>query len=275
MTNGRQLDELGFGLDPMAAPLSYPGRPPGDPATLLLDDSLLRIRPAADPVGRWTMVDGEGSLDELLTRCGAAGTSDRHPVLAVGSNASPAQLHRKCTGAGLRPVVPVTAVTVRGVVAGVSAHVNRWGYLPATPVIEAESVSELFLIWLDEEQLAAMDRTEPNYRRMPVPAAHQVALPGDRLVPGCWFYVSRHGCLLGAAGEPRRLTDQRTLIAGLLDDVPELTGLVGPSIESWLVRTRDERLRDEVRGVLLRQGMVGRQEGLGAVAATTSTRVTP
>jgi hypothetical protein len=229
---------------------------------------LLKVLPSADPVGDWPVVEpavgGDEPLDDLLSRCGAAPLGARHAVLAVGSNASPTQMHRKFTTAGLRPVVPFTAVTVRGIIAGVSAHVNRAGYVPATPVLDSDTVSDLFLTWLDDEQLAAMDLTEPNYRRVRIPAGYPVSLPGGQAVAGCWFYVSRHGCLLGRDGLPRRLLDQTTLITSLLNDVPELAALAGPSPNNWIARTRTPDVRDRIRGVLHAAGMVRQQPELRA-----------
>jgi hypothetical protein len=98
-------------------------------------------------------------------------------VIAVGSNGSPAQLHRKLAGrTGV--LVPMTYVAVGGLVPGVSAHVSRPGYVPATPVLLPGATGRLVLLWLDDAQLAAVDATEPNYHRTALPAEVTVSLAG-------------------------------------------------------------------------------------------------
>ncbi|MCW2938479.1 MAG: hypothetical protein JWN00_1464 [Actinomycetia bacterium] len=219
----RTLKALGYTADPITAPLTYPGRALDGPAALLLDDSLFDLWPGATPTGRW-LVNGDevATLDDMLADAGAAPMSERHPVLAVGSNAAPAQLARKFSRAGVRPAVPITAVRVHGIAAGVSAHISRPGYIPAAPITVDGETSDLFVTWLDDAEVQAMDETEPNYHRVRLPAAYPVTLPGEQAVPDCWVYVSKHGCLLDRSGEPRRLVAQRELISALLGDFPEM-----------------------------------------------------
>lgn len=264
MSTRRPLDEPGWGPDPVAAPLSYPGRPPDGPASLLLDRSLLWVRPSGEPPGSWQVVEAGLPLDAMLSRHGAAPMAARHPVLAVGSNGSPAQLHRKFTGAGMRPTVPITAVRVEGLIAGVSAHVNRAGYLPATPVAVAGTVSDLWVTWLDDRQLTAMDATEPNYRRLRLPAGCQARLPCGRGLPGCYVYASRHGHLIHRDGSPRGLPGQVTLITELLAEVPGLSGPAGNDPREWVSRTAEPGVRERIRHELQAHGLV--REGFSSAA---------
>jgi hypothetical protein len=201
-------------------------------------------------------------LDRYLGASGGAPAASRTPVLAVGSNASPAQLQRKLINAGLRALVPVTAVSVRGLAVGVSAHVSRPGYLPATPIPSADAVSDLWILWLDEAELAAVDATEPNYDRVPLPDRYPVRLPTGQPVTRSSVYLSRHGYLLNEAGEPRRLTDQPTLISGLPAEIPALALLVGTSPQEWIEHTRDAAVRDAVREVFGSMGLVRRVKEL-------------
>ena len=242
---------------------------------LLIGTDVLTVRPlrAAAP-GEWLVMPagpdgpvqhaGTGrALDRVLREEAVAPVGQRTPVLSVGSNASPAQLRRKLASAGLRTVVPMTAVRAHGLAVGVSAHVSRPGYVPATPVADdPAAVSGLWVLWLDADAVLAVDGTEPNYQRIHVPSRYPIRLTSGGTVPGCSVYVSRHGCLAGSGGALRRLTDQATLISGLLADVPALTALAGATPTEWMRRTRDGRVRDAIRGLFRAAGIV-RDTGLG------------
>jgi hypothetical protein len=203
-------------------------------------------------------------LDEALRACGRPVMADRWPVLAVGSNASPAQIARKLAGR-VRAVVPMTYARVTGVTPGASAHVSGPGYVPAVPVLDPGASAELVVLWLDGEQLAAVDRTEPNYHRAQLPASVTVSLPGLGALR-CHLYAGRHGCLIDAHGAPVRPAGQRELLAGLLAASPGLARLTGARTpEAFVARTRsDPRLRDGVRRLWRHEGRVLDQPELTA-----------
>ena len=247
------LAALGLTRDPIGHPLAYPGRVP-EGSGLLAGDRF-RVLHGAD--GEWRLDDM--TLDEALRRAGGPIRADRHPVVAVGSNGSPAQIHRKLSGrADL--LVPMTYATVRGLVPGVSAHVSRPGYVPAAPMLVPGSVARLLVLWLDDAQLAVLDATEPNYRRLPLPDT--VTLDGGSPAD---LYAGRHGCLLDRRGQPFTLGGQAALLSALLADLPELgrlTGATGP--EEFVARVRrDPDLRERVRRLWRREGRVARPAGLG------------
>jgi len=254
------------GVDPLAAPLTYPGTPPWQPAVLVTDGAVLILQPRDDaPLGEWLLQADENTatgsspvrpgeaapreplLDQYLRDAGGLPAESLVPVLAVGSNASPAQVQRKLAIAGLPTRVPITAVRVRGLAVGVSAHVSRPGYLPATPVPAAAAESDLWVVWLDPAALVAVDATEPNYERIRLPARYPVRLTTGQPVTGCRVYRSRHGYLVNEAGEPRRLTDQPTLITALLAELPALSSLAGMSAQEWIEQTRDPAVRAAIR----------------------------
>ncbi len=304
VTNEPQSPDVeAVGIDPLTAPLTYPGLPPWRPAVVVTDAEVLSLQPLRDsPLGQWIVrpesgpssrsqgswltseltsltesgsETGRGStanvtgrsgepdrpLDTFLHEAGGPPAVARTPVLAVGSNASPAQVRRKMANAGLATQVPVTAVSVRGLTVGVSAHVSRPGYLPATPVPDSAAESELWVLWLDSVALAAVDATEPNYHRVRLPSRYPVRLTTGQPVADGWVYLSRHGHLLNAIGEPRRLTDQATLITALLAELPELQTLAGTSPEQWIERTRDPEVRGAVRDLFRSAGLVGSADG--------------
>ncbi|TMR33397.1 hypothetical protein ETD85_20075 [Nonomuraea zeae] len=161
----------------------------------------------------------------------------------MGSNAAPSQLRRKFLDHGVRPVVPMTLADAPGIAPGVSAHVSRWGYVPAAPLETPGETSTLYALWLDERQLAALDLTEPNYRRKPL--EHPVIIGGERLAPA-FAYEGRHGLLADAAGRPLRLGPQRALIQSLLDDSPALRHLCGDTPDAFVGNVGDESVRAAV-----------------------------
>ncbi|MFH8786357.1 hypothetical protein [Streptomyces roseoverticillatus] len=207
----------------------------------------------------------EPALDELLDRLGAARSGTRRPVLAVGSNASPAQLHHKLTLRGAGATVPMVPVQVRGIGIGCSAHIGLHGYVAAAPYAEPAARHTLVAGWLDPAQLAAVDETEFNYRRVWVPGgAFPMTLPSGEPLGGAYLYVSVHGVLADpATGRPRPGGgDQGALLTALLAASAELRALLGPGPERWVERARaDEAVRAEGRAVFHRAGWA-RPEGL-------------
>ncbi|MGW0803647.1 hypothetical protein [Nonomuraea sp. NPDC002799] len=233
-----------FEDDPISRPLTYPGRVPGT-SGVLVDDAYVPLRAApGGPPEEWRAgAEGAETLGALLARHGCAPLPERHVVVAVGSNAAPSQLLRKLTGHQVRPIVPMTLARVRDVAPGVSAHVSKWGYVPAAPIRTPGETSRLFALWLDERQLAALDLTEPNYRREPL--AHPITL--DRAVRlRAYVYTGRHGCLADGEGRPRRLTSQRALIQSLLDVSPGLRHLCGDTADDFVTNVQDDTVREAV-----------------------------
>jgi hypothetical protein len=246
--------------DPIAAPLTYPGAAPDSSAVLVTETHALPVRPSRTAaLGQWRVKLSTGeskALDEVLGERKAALTGDRVPVLAVGSNAAPAQIRRKLSTAGLAAAVPITAAIVDGLSVGVSAHVGKAGYIPATPVPDPLAKSQpMWVTWLAPEELRTVDETEPNYDRMHVPAACSIRLTAGQALSECWLYVSHHGYLIDRSGEPRKLTDQSGLISSLLAEMPVLTELAGTTPEEWISRARDQSTRDGIRDLFRSSGI--------------------
>ncbi|MEU9166415.1 hypothetical protein AB0D34_01145 [Streptomyces sp. NPDC048420] len=180
-------------------------------------------------------------LDRLLHE-------DRTPVLAVGSNASPGQLRHKMTEFGITSPIPMVRARVTGVDVGVSAHVSRMGYVSASPFDAPDAVRELFVIWLDAEQLTVIDASEGvplpngNYGRAWLPAPEvRVELPDGVTLPGVHSYVNRHGVLHDGTGAPRTHPGQRELLTELLVGSARLRELFGVTPEEFVVRARADR----------------------------------
>lgn len=215
-------------------PLTYPGMAPAD-SGLVEGDAFHPVAP--------------GELDARLTALRQPGLDHRQPVVAIGSNASPARLRGKFGRAGHDSVVlPMTRIRVHGLARGVSAHVSRFGYVPATPIAASGETARLFVIWPDPAQLSVIDATEPTYDRVRLDLEfdaddHEDVHAGRDL----HLYASKRGCLVDAYGNPRRLTGQRELIQSLLDESDAVRALAGPTHTHWLTAMRDRAARDRVR----------------------------
>jgi hypothetical protein len=117
--------------------------------------------------------------------------------------------------------------------------------VPATPIRTPGETSDLFAVWLDDDQLVRMDETEPNYDRVPIPEH-----PAE-------IYTSKHGCLLDENGEHRRLRPQRELIAELVAESQALRAIAGATPEMWLERMRPPEIRDQARRIWIDEGRTG------------------
>ncbi|MFD0414348.1 hypothetical protein [Streptomyces sp. NPDC127108] len=230
---------------PARQPLTYPGRQIPGPS-LLTGDELLQLDVRPLRLGEWQVRERGGQpLDQVLTELGQAAAGDRHPVIAVGSNASPGQVAHKLTRLGIPAAVPMAPVRVEGIAVGCSGHISPAGYVAATPYVERAAATGLVLTWLDSTQLKAVDETEfPDYRRAVLPG-DQFAMTlasGERL-SGAYIYFSAHGVLTDPTGGLPRPGggDQATLLRALLAASPRLRELLGPTPESWAARAAAER----------------------------------
>ncbi len=215
------LQALGLGEAPRDQPLLYPGCWPAY-SGLLDGEYYLPLDRPAHP--------------------------DRTPVLAIGSNACPGQLRHKMAEAGIDTPIPMVKARVTGVEIGVSAHVSLMGYVSASPFHAPGTVRELFVLWLDDEQLAVVDASEGvplplgNYRRAWLPSPEvRVDLPDGTTLPGVFSYVNRRGVLRNGTGAPRTHPGQRALLTELLVDSAELRALFGVTPEEFCARARADR----------------------------------
>ncbi|EME97454.1 hypothetical protein J7W19_22355 [Streptomyces mobaraensis NBRC 13819 = DSM 40847] len=280
----RSLRALGLDAVPFRHPLEYPGRPAPEPC-LLLETELLPLRAVPGrPLGAWPVADGDTwardgtgrALDTLLTALGRLTTGHRHPVLAVGSNASPAQMCHKLAAHGLPAAVPMVPVTVRGIGVGCSAHIGRAGYVAAAPYADPAAERRLVVSWLDPDQLAAVDASELHYRRVLLPGtAFPMTLPSGDPLGGAYLYVSRHGVLLDpATGRPRPgAEDQGTLLSALLRSSKRLRTLLGPDPLAWTERARaEEAVRAEGARIFREEGWIHPEGDLPSGSGTIDLR---
>ncbi len=180
-----------FGLAPMADPLSYPGNIP-------VFDYVFRgdtIEPLSD----------SSEVDAYLSSYAVAPLGERHALVACGSNASPAQLQVKFADVNPQSAtIPVISGVLDNAAVVYSAHISRYGSIPATVMSEPSAQAVVHVLFVDDAQLEIIDATEAhNYRR--------VELAGERITcavsgpgGGHYLYESRHGALL-VDGRPQRL----------------------------------------------------------------------
>lgn len=119
----------------------------------------------------------------------------------------------------MRTGLPVAEAQVEGLGIGHSAHVSTRGYIAAAPV-QGNGIRPVTVCWFDEAQLAALDATEPNYRRVPLPGSMPCAASSVP-VTGAEVYESVHG-VLGEAGSPLELLDQAGVLGWLAERLPAL-----------------------------------------------------
>lgn len=257
----RSLEALGLDGVPAKQPLTYPGRPTTEPS-LLTGDELLQLDVRPLRLGDWYVEEKaqQQSLDEALSDLGQVVTGRRHPVISVGSNASPGQVSHKLNRLGIPATVPMVPVRVGGIGVGCSGHISPAGYVAGTPYVDREAEAVLVVAWLDSNQLKAVDDTEfPDYRRAILPGeAFPMTMPSGERLGGAYIYFSAHGVLAGPDGSPRPGGgDQAELLAALLDSSARLRELLGPDPATWVRRAgADGSLREEGTRIFGDEGWV-------------------
>jgi hypothetical protein len=213
--------------------------------------------PWAEPV-RTGWLGPDGLREDDAT----ADLTHRVPLVAVGSNASPTVLRRKL-GRLLASGVPVADAVVDGLSVGHSAHVSAGGYVAAAPT-RGPGRQPVTLAWFDALQLAALDATEPNYRRVALPRSMPCRLTnatgtGPR-ISAAQVYESVHG-VLGEDEKPLPLSSQREVFGWLTDRLPrDVAHLL--SHDELLVAGVRERIEEAMgeAGLVLASGMVERRQ---------------
>jgi hypothetical protein len=257
-------------------PLAYPLSPVDGPRLLLAGcEHLVRPR-ARRPLGASRTPHGPDCTGEhahlanrplgaALEELGEAPLAERTPVLAVGSNASPAVLAHKLGRHGVSTVVPVVTGVVRTLDVTHSAHVSRGGYVPAAPVHRTGARTRVVLQLLDEQQLSAIDATEPNYDRVEVTATrYPVVLAGGLRPRRVHVYASQRGVLtLGGPGSTALLAQPDVLAALDAAGVPHTGG--DPHEAAGRLASSPE-VREAVGTAMRRLGLV-RHHGLHTAPA--------
>lgn len=155
-----------------AAPEDYPWLGPAVRSALLLSAGIVDLDPpggveAPSEELPAPLVDA-AAIEQALAEEDAAPLAERTLVLAVGSNQTPQTIARKYRRAArpLQVTTPFVRCTVHDLAVGHVAHTAAPGYVPAAPYRAEGERMELVATWFDDEQLAVVDATEPNYDRV-------------------------------------------------------------------------------------------------------------
>ncbi len=177
-------------------------------------------------------------------------------MLGVGSNRSDVVLGAKFAELGVSCVLALTPVRVGNLGVGHSAHISRRGYLAAAPIRDPGGWVDLTMGWLDEAQLDALDRTEPNYERVELSTRDHplIGFGADR--PVWWVYRSRWGLLAASPGRYLPLASQPE-VQRLMSGMRGLADLWPPGDPQTVIETlADPALRDHIREALRAAGSV-------------------
>ncbi|MBF0247064.1 MAG: hypothetical protein HQL36_03175 [Alphaproteobacteria bacterium] len=133
----------------------------------------------------------------------------RHAVVAAGSNASPDRLAAKFAPVPqlLKFPIPVLRARLYDFDAVYSAHVSRYGAIPATLARAPGAAAELYVTLLTDEQLEHMHDSEAvgvNYDFIRLDGA-RLEIDGGDPVDDLFAYLSRRGCL-NRDGQPVALS---------------------------------------------------------------------
>lgn len=189
-----------FGAAPRDDPLTYPGAHPSW-SYLFTGTAIERL----DEVD----VDGiaGAALRARLRMLGATPMARRQPVLAYGSNRSPAQLASKFAAGSVDAVIPVVRVDVVGASVVFAAAVAWYGSVPAALEHDPGARTEAAVTFLDEGQLRVVDASEGGHSRPEVDhARHAVRLRSGAVLDRCQSYRSTRPVLTWD-GRPIRLRE--------------------------------------------------------------------
>ncbi len=123
--------------------------------------------PAAYP-GQWPAGPVMIQRDRVIPVPATAATAGRSPMLAIGSNACPAQIRRKGIGGPLL-LVPTVLRNHLVVYAG---HVTTYGAVPATVIRWPGARAMVFTAWVTPRQRRQLDDSEGgNYDAVMLPTS--------------------------------------------------------------------------------------------------------
>jgi hypothetical protein len=276
-------DRLDAAVDDFSTtPWSYPGTMLRHSALLLRDGTLPRLFPRdARRLGQARVErDHEERLNYALLAANAATVDQRHLVVAVGSNASPAVIRRKFGNGRVSMTVPFVCAKVEGLEVANSAHVSNPGYIASTPFVSPGSTAEVTVSLLDEEQLRCLDESEPNYRRRWLSTTEfRLELDGGEQPAGFYVYDSAHGVIARPGEGPLPQLGQAELFELLFAECAPVAELLDTRSYQDAMLTLSERpaLRDQVRAALdsarwvTPSGLADLPEGGIRYGATTST----
>lgn len=179
--------------------------------------------------------------------------SDRIPVLASGSNASPQQLARKFARLK-KAMIPVVKAKLFDFDVVYSAHFSSYGAIPATLYYSPGTILNTFITYLTRSQLDRMNNTEGLGLTYCLVIFDQIKLilSNQITLNQVHSYLSLHGCLamnnsvvsLAAITAENRKFPQMTELEILTSVTQNLAADI--SLDNFIVETAsDRRLRKQ------------------------------
>jgi hypothetical protein len=148
--------------------------------------------PYEPPAGSFVQI-GDRTLPVPPAEVVVAG---RRALLAYGANAAPEALTRKLAALPPEPIA-VLRVSLTGWDVVYSAHVTKYGAVPAAVVASPSTVANVHLVFPNDEQMAAIAATEgANYelrQLVDFSAEYEIGGEGPREIDA---FISVHGPLL-------------------------------------------------------------------------------
>lgn len=232
--------------------LAYPfPRPEGH--FVFLDGRTLPIRSTqGGAMSDWVVEDGGAprALGEAQgpARAAAFDAGDYHAVVAVGSNAAPAQLRRKFAHHLHDVAIPVIRITIPDHVIAFARRIAVYGSIPATLIEEPGAQVHAYATLLSQRDYELMNATEDKgevYGAMPAPvrdAPEAVTRPFEAYtcfaghLPLRLREFEAHGSALPAGGqwEAQALAMTALGFDGAVDEF-----VLGTTADAGLARSRD------------------------------------
>ena len=138
---------------------------------------------------------------------------NRRPVIAAGSNASPARLVAKFGDSG---EIPVMRAELRHFAVVFAGHFTAYGAIPATLCPHPGATTDVWITWLTESQLEVMHRSEGVVGTREAEQRYDYAalegldlqLETGRMINQAGAYLSRR--MLAPNGSPIRFAEVRS-----------------------------------------------------------------
>jgi hypothetical protein len=189
-------------------PLQYPWSPP-DASGVMYGDDFLPLQLSA-------------RLDQALVEAHVAPLAFRSLVVSIGSNSSPDILRSKFAKykQPVSRILPLVRGRLHNIGVGHSAHVSKAGYIAAAPYSRMGERTTVWVAWLDERQLMALDQTEPNYQRIELNGEDcPLVLDNGERPESFSLFASNWGVLTDGQGGKLPLMEQPALFQVLAGSV--------------------------------------------------------
>jgi len=177
-----------------------------------------------------------------------AARDGRTPVLAIGSNRAPERLKQKF-GHAAHHVIPVQRARLHHFDVVYSAHITSYGAAPAMLQASPNTAVEIWVTWLDDEQLAIMHQTErgaANYHYAELPGV-KLQMEDGRVERSAYAYVSTRGhylhrgralALADVPATGRRFAEART--GDALEHIRARVGASDLDADAFVVKLVDD-----------------------------------